>query len=297
MLHDPLWMQAQTYSALEHRAQTVILGDSGVVASGDLAVAPRGSGANMSVDIAAGAAIVPGISGPYLVRSDATENRTITAAPSVGNARIDLVVARVRDAQATGSGSDNDWILEVITGTPASSPTVPPTPNYAVALARVALTSSTTSILVTDITSLRARSASTADRAWPIVQGTGLGSTPVGTNAATWGQITIPAPNRPIKLVARCDGDAASDSGSSRAIELNVRAQYGSTTYGPVTGVRGVTPNNLTPVPISRSIDGTFTPGPGEDLVVQARVVAGSGTTTTGVVVDRGYLSVQVYPA
>ena len=74
--------------------------------------------------------------GSYIVQhQDATVQLPIAAAdPS--NPRIDLVVARVFDDEADSSGSSHTDV-EVLTGTPASSPVPPAVPDSAIPLAEV----------------------------------------------------------------------------------------------------------------------------------------------------------------
>lgn len=128
----------------------------GVAGSGDLAVSERGAGANMSVDVAAGVAWVKGDTSDlqpcYRCYNDATVNLAIAAADGT-NARIDLVIAEVRDA--VFSGVSTDWRLRVITGTPAGSPSAPSTPDNAIALARIGVPASDTAIGDAQITDVR----------------------------------------------------------------------------------------------------------------------------------------------
>lgn len=115
-----------------------------------LKVSQRGAGANMSVDVAAGDAIVQGDDssnqGRYAGRVDATYNLTGFTAPSGSNQRYDLVVLKMNDPDDGGSAGRNATI-ERVTGTAATSPTVPSTPASALLLAIVGpFTSSTTSV-------------------------------------------------------------------------------------------------------------------------------------------------------
>jgi hypothetical protein len=129
----------------------------GVLKPSDLRTTQRGAGANMSVDVSSGAALVPGTvvthQGFYYVFNDGTVNLTI--APSdPSNPRHDLIVARVRDSFY--SGADNDAELIVVTGTPAGSPADPDLAalgytNYQ-ALARVFVGTGVTSITTANCT-------------------------------------------------------------------------------------------------------------------------------------------------
>lgn len=80
-----------------------------------------------TITITAGVAVVRGgsstIQGPYLVHSDGSVTRTLTAANAT-NPRIDLVYARIRDTDADASGARDGDIL-YLAGTAAASPTAP----------------------------------------------------------------------------------------------------------------------------------------------------------------------------
>ncbi len=131
----------------------------GIADAGSLAVSQRAAGANMSVDVAAGAAWVLGddlaASQPcYRVYNNATVNLAIAAADGT-NPRIDRVVAEVRDAAF--SGVSTDWRLRVITGTPAGSPSAPAEPNNCLTLATVSVPAGDTTISTAQITDARVR--------------------------------------------------------------------------------------------------------------------------------------------
>lgn len=126
----------------------------GSATTGDLSVQQRGAGANMSVDVLLGMALVGGTEsahqGDYAVYNDATVNVVISAADAV-NPRIDIIVVRVRDTEYSG-GTDNATI-EVVTGTPAGVPAEPTIPANCLSLARVdvaALAGSITNANITD---------------------------------------------------------------------------------------------------------------------------------------------------
>jgi hypothetical protein len=158
-LENPLFQQANTVPARHMRGLVQALVDvEGVLPllAGGLVVTQRAAGTNMSVDVAAGSCVVAGDDeanqGSYLCRSTAIENVAIAAAPG-SNSRIDLIVARVRDATVTGTSSD--WILDVIPGTVAASPVAPSTPNTAIPLAKVTVAAGTAAITNAMITDLR----------------------------------------------------------------------------------------------------------------------------------------------
>ncbi len=130
----------------------------GVVGSGDMVVSQRGSGPNMSVDVAAGVVWVQGddsdLQPTYRCYNDAAVNLVVEAAHgSLG--RIDRVVAEVRDA--VFAGVSTDWRLRVITGTPAGSPAAPAQPGGAVTLALVSVPATDTAVENAQITDARPR--------------------------------------------------------------------------------------------------------------------------------------------
>lgn len=135
-------------------------GSHGVILPGDLVVTQRGAGANMSVDVAAGRAVVRSTeassiaAGAYTFLNDATVNLVVSAADPT-NPRIDLVIAQVRDSNY--SGASTDARLTVVTGTPAASPVVPAVPDSCVVLAQVAVAAAVGSITNAVITDKRTR--------------------------------------------------------------------------------------------------------------------------------------------
>jgi hypothetical protein len=144
-------------------------GRPGLIARGDFAVTQRAAGANMSVDIAAGAAIVYPAQvtrqGPYYVQSDATYNTSSdggyswTAADAT-NPRIDLVCLEVKDNAEDASGSTG-LRFRIVDGTPSASATHqllttywPAVPTGCVPIAAIKIPATDTSISTTDITNL-----------------------------------------------------------------------------------------------------------------------------------------------
>lgn len=128
----------------------------GAATTGDCAVIQRGAGANMSVDVTAGAAMVGGTEsatqGEYMVFNDATVNVVISAADPT-NPRIDVVGIQIRDKEY--SGATDDARILVVTGTPAASPAVPTLPADFLSLAHVAVAAAAGSILTANITDKR----------------------------------------------------------------------------------------------------------------------------------------------
>lgn len=158
----PLWQQVTTaeggYPARADRRLIAASLTEGIIGLLDLKVTQRGAGANYSVDVSAGDAAITGDAnagqGRYLVSSTAVENLVPTPVPSPGNQRIDVVIAELRDHTEDAS-TFKDWRLRIVAGAPSGSPAVPATPASAIALARILIDDSTTSIVNADITDVR----------------------------------------------------------------------------------------------------------------------------------------------
>lgn len=95
-----------------------------------LNVSQRGAGANMSVDIAIGDAMIPRSDGTYghPAWNDAVYNQVITTA-DVSNPRRDIVVMYIDYGQTPSTGVSNNTNgvvkIKVVAGTPAGSPVDP----------------------------------------------------------------------------------------------------------------------------------------------------------------------------
>jgi hypothetical protein len=167
------WLQNGGYTAQQDRTeQTAILTKSavtsvrpGIIPSDgtDATVTAQGT-PNMTVNISPFQAVVPDASGrAYLYTSDSTVVSPTFTTASPSNPRIDLVIARVYDNAAGDSASTTSMALpgsagsitvqsvtgtvEVVTGTPAGSPTAPALPNSrCIILAVVTVGTSVTSI-------------------------------------------------------------------------------------------------------------------------------------------------------
>lgn len=129
----------------------------GIVGENDLLVSERAAGADLSVDVAAGAAWVLGDTNEdaqpiYRVRNDAVVNLGISPDPS--NPRIVSIIAQITDETFAGSG--REWELQALHGTPAGSPVAPTLPDSALLLASVAVDAGATTVVDADITDARA---------------------------------------------------------------------------------------------------------------------------------------------
>lgn len=129
------------------------------VPAGELLVSQHAGAANLSVDVAAGEAIIDGDDitdqGAYLARSTAIVNVALPAPPA-SNSRIDLVVLRVRDSTATGgAAADDGTTIEVIEGVAAGAPVAPAVPGTAIPLAQVVVAAGAVAITGANITDRR----------------------------------------------------------------------------------------------------------------------------------------------
>jgi microcystin-dependent protein len=153
----PLWLQGGAYSARMDRLVIAQLWEEGVADLSCFKVGQRAAGANFSVDISAGEAVIQGDDqtnqGSYLIRGTIVENATIAAAPG-SNSRIDLIGLRINDPNAGGSAG-NTATPVVTTGTVAASPVAPATPSSTLPLAYVTVAAGQASILATNITDAR----------------------------------------------------------------------------------------------------------------------------------------------
>jgi len=166
----PSWLQNGSHPAENDRLTTQALyATTGIIGSTSLAVTQNGT-PNMSVNIAVGWAAIVGTStttqGVYVSYNDAVVNAAIATAPAT-NSRIDLVCLTVNDAYY--SGSTNNIVVNVVTGTAAASPVAPATPTNSIALAQVLVGTSVTSILTANITDVRVQTTTNL----PVVSLTG----------------------------------------------------------------------------------------------------------------------------
>lgn len=162
----PAYLQNASHSAaLFRQAMSNPYATAGVLSAGEMAVGAQGT-PNMSVLVGAGRAKVAGsqISPPtllsgatagfttqamYDVLNDASVTLTIATADPT-NPRIDTVYVAVQDSYY--SGSNNQAVLGVVTGTPAPSPVASAAPSNALVLGYVAVAANATSIVAGNIT-------------------------------------------------------------------------------------------------------------------------------------------------
>lgn len=143
MTYEPLmWSDGTEVPASVLRGATSMILDDGITSMTDLVVSPRAEGANMSVDVAPGRAVVDG----YIAQRSTKLNLGIGAPPPSGQVRIDSVQVRL---------DLPEWDIRVVAGTPTQSGSPPGVPNGALELAQVRVASGITSITGGDITDQR----------------------------------------------------------------------------------------------------------------------------------------------
>lgn len=145
-----------------------------------LQVSQRGAGANMSVDIAIGDAIIPRSDGTYghPAWNDATYNQVISAA-DVSNPRRDIIVMYIDYAVTPSTGVSNNTNgvvkIKVVNGTPAGSPADPSdsaiqasvgASNPFVKLARVRVAAAASSITNSVIDDMRTMAQALENGGW-----------------------------------------------------------------------------------------------------------------------------------
>ena len=155
--NPPIFLQSELHPAEDVRRwiSSSVGGVPGVDAQESLRVTPNGT-PNMTVVVAAGGAYVQGsenlYQGMYFTDNRGASAVTIQAADG-SNDRIDFVVIRIKDSEY--SGSENEVVIEAITGTPAPIPVAPAIPENSLLLARVAVSAGTTAITSSMLTDER----------------------------------------------------------------------------------------------------------------------------------------------
>jgi hypothetical protein len=145
----PKWLQAGSYSARldRHIIQELFRGKNRVLRG--LQVTQRAAGANFTVDVSAGTAVVNGTTqadqGAYVCRSTAVESVVASATPA--SARTDSLYLVVNDPNAGGPAGD-DFVLTWVNGGSAA-------PADSVLLATIARTPGESAITTAAITDQR----------------------------------------------------------------------------------------------------------------------------------------------
>ena len=189
VVNPPAWLQAGSYPAHTMRLVTSsIVETPGVAKAGDLTVAQSGT-PGMSVVVSDGRAFIEDGSsggdvnkGMYNFVNVGSVTLTVTAAHST-NYRVDRVVARVQDAEI--SGSVDTATLEVLAGTTSATlggaqALIPAVPTGAINLASVTVGPSVSSITNANITNETATAKIYSDMAPGTVTATSS-TLPTGT--------------------------------------------------------------------------------------------------------------------
>jgi hypothetical protein len=149
--YTPQWLQAGSYAASGDRRLIGALWPAAACSGCAVSV-----GSGMTVNVAAGQVSVPtqNATGSTLCTSDAVEQVTLASALGSGVNRYDLIICQPRGNDLDG-GSNTDFIFTSVTGAGAGSPTVPPTPAGAVALAQIFVPGASVSVVAGNITDIR----------------------------------------------------------------------------------------------------------------------------------------------
>ena len=269
----PSWLQNGSHPAENDRLTTQALwATTGIISPSSLAVTAS-SPANMSINIAAGWAAVVGTiqpnMGTYVAYNDGTVNIAITTANPT-NPRIDLVCLTVQDSYYTGSA--DDVILQVIAGTPASSPSVPTLPANSISLATVAVAAGALSITSGNITDTRVSVTTNL----PIGDITGVTAGTGLTGGGTSGTVTL-----------AIDSTVATLTGSQTLTNKDLTS--GTNTFpsslATLTGAETLTNKTLTSPTVS---GGSFT-----SPQINVGINTQTGTSYTTVLADNGKLVTQ----
>lgn len=227
MSNTALWIQAKpgdaevSYApAMDRQLFAVTFPAPGVIGRNDLAVSPRAEGANMSVDVAPGTAIVEcdttANGGSYLCAEPVKVNVPIPAAPSSGS-RTHLIVMQARDPQ--GDAGSNYLSAPICVPDTGGGATLP---NSAELLAKVTVIAGKAAVTADMIADARARAASPGqvlDRAsWTSNTDSAAA---VGAQAMIPNAVVTVTVSKPSRIVLAWDmfGRSVSDTPSGSSIE------------------------------------------------------------------------------
>ncbi|MET8149400.1 hypothetical protein ACIBSW_34610 [Actinoplanes sp. NPDC049668] len=145
-----------SYPAVEFRqVLDCIWTTEGRIAAADFLVSPRAAGANWSVDIAPGRAVIQGDPaaanlGKYFVRSTGIVNFPLSALANPATTRTHRLIIQILDKQY--AGTQYGWAFKVLEDTGSGMPALP---NSAISLASITLANVTASIGAGQLTDLR----------------------------------------------------------------------------------------------------------------------------------------------
>ncbi|MAT06267.1 MAG: hypothetical protein CL424_14610 [Acidimicrobiaceae bacterium] len=199
------------YTAEDWRQPWANLFTEGILGASSFEVPERALGANMTLDIAAGAGWITGDDasgqGVYFVEATETLEAVTIATADGSNPRIDLVGIQLNDPSAGGAGGRNSE-FDKVTGTAAASPTVPATPDSFLVLAQVLVPAAATSIVDADITDLRTQ----ARLAHEVVNGDAIADDAVDSQHYAFQSVDTAALALEAVTTSRLDDKAVTDA-------------------------------------------------------------------------------------
>ena len=149
---------AVSFTAAKWRTLLTNLFAEGILGAGSFAVSERALGANMTLDIAAGAGVLEGDDvagqGHYLIEASETLSAVTVPTADGTHPRVDLVGIQLRDPSA-GGAAGRDSVFAVVSGDAAADPAAPSVPDSFLPLASVLVPAGAVSISDADITDAR----------------------------------------------------------------------------------------------------------------------------------------------
>lgn len=232
---------------------------------GNLMEVTEDSPPSMNVRVASGEGVIRGsensLQGAYPFMNDGTVVIAISAAHATLN-RLDRIVARVRDSAF--SGGVNNVTLEVVTGTPASSPVLPASPLNSYTIAQILVGPAVTTIPNSVITDRRTPLHDTY-----IVRKTGDEIVNNSTTLQNDDHLLFPMNEGDSGTRWALDGFIFYDSSTTADIKFNITvptsAEFRGTIFGPVLGLSGTSSDanfggvfNANPIALGGAGVGTF---------------------------------------
>jgi hypothetical protein len=183
------WLAGSTFSDTIGRSDVASMAYLGASRGGVLATGTGNisvvAASGMNITVNPGTAIVPnsGGSGSYRVFNPTAGTLTVPTAPVSPNNRIDLICVTVVDnGNATSFGE-----LQLVTGTPAVTPSAPALPTNSIALATIFVGFGVVSIVAGNITDQRIWTAAPGG----VINCPNMSSLPTGDDRGTIGYDTV----------------------------------------------------------------------------------------------------------